>query len=291
MHRVRRPRHPGRRAADCAIGVVRARSAPALAQAPQPRDLEQELGCALARSQFRLVYQPIRGMRAAVAPAFEALLRWDHPVFGAVAPDRFIPLAERNGMILDIGDWVFRGAADACRRLRAECGQAVRVAVNVSALQLASRPVTRLWQSYLEQIGLPPDALTLEITEHVMSQQPELMLQHVAELGRAGFRFALDDFGTGYANLALLAQIPADCLKLDRSLTRRLPDSSRHRTIADSVIRLAHDLSMQVVAEGVESPAEAWITSEMGCDFAQGYWFGKPASAEHVARHLAAVPA
>ncbi len=251
------------------------------------RGFEGELGRALQRGQFRLVYQPILRMPDGGPPQFEALLRWQHPRLGAVAPDSFIALAEDNGQILHIGDWVFRTAADECLRLRRASGQPVRIAVNVSPLQLASRSTLQLWVQYLQGIGLPAHALTLEITERVMTQRPDQVARHLRLLGDAGFRLALDDFGSGYSNLAMLGQFQLDTLKLDRSLTRCLAHSERHRTITTSIVEMAHQLRMKVVAEGVEGPAEATITSDLGCDYAQGYWYGMPLSSAQVAQRLA----
>lgn len=258
----------------------------ALSHAAATPGWQAELGLARQREQFSLVYQPICGMRDATPPAFEALLRWQHPVLGAVAPESFIALAEHSGLILDIGDWVFRTAADDCLRLRRTTGQPVRIAINVSALQLASRPAMRLWLHHLHDIGLPADALTLEITERVMSQRPQDMSEHLHELSAAGLCIALDDFGTGYSNLAMLGHAPLDVLKLDGSLIRCLADSPRHRAIARSMVDLAHQLGIQVVAEGVEQAAQAWISSEMGCDFAQGFWYGRPLALAQVERQL-----
>ena len=288
---MRQPRHlvPRRVLPRAVAGCARA-ARPRLARADAPAapahptaGIAAELARASQRGQFRLVYQPICSMREPAPPAFEALLRWDHPWLGSVAPDDFIGLAEHNGLILDIGDWVFRSAAEECLRLRRATDLPVRVAVNVSALQLASRAAMQLWLRHLHGIGLPADALTLEITERVMSRRPEAMCEHLAELRAAGLRISLDDFGTGYSNLAMLGQAPIDTLKLDRSLTRCLADSQRHRTIARSIVELAHQLRIQVVAEGVENPAQAWISSEMGCDFAQGFWYGRPVPASQLA--------
>ena len=283
MRQARRstPRRVLPRAVAAAAAGARAR-----APAPAPRGYEAELAGACRRGEFGLVYQPICSMRDAAAPAFEALLRWQHPVLGAVAPELFIATAERNGLILDIGDWVFRAAADECRRLRRATGLPVRIAVNVSALQLASRAALRLWLQHLDDIGLPAEALTLEITERVMSERPQDMFEHLRQLSEAGFGISLDDFGTGYSNLAMLGHAPLDLLKLDGSLTRCLPDSPRHRAIARAVVALAHQLGIQVVAEGVEQPAQARASSELGCDFAQGYWYGRPMSAAQVERQL-----
>ncbi len=257
--------------------------APALRSA-----VECELGRALQRGQFRLVYQPILRLGGGGPPLFEALLRWEHPRLGAVSPESFIAMAEENGQILYIGDWVFRTAAAECLRLRRLTGQALRLSVNVSPLQLASRASLQLWIQHLQDIGLPAQALTLEITERVMSQQPRRVAEHLQLLAEAGFRIALDDFGSGYSNLAMLGQFQLDGLKLDRSLTRCLARSQRHRTITSSIVELAHQLQMQVVAEGVEEADDASITRALGCDFGQGYWFARPLSAQQVEQRLAA---
>ena len=242
------------------------------------RQLLDELRHAAHRGQLQLAYQPIHAMRGAAPHDFEALLRWRHPLLGEVAPERFIALAEHSGLILELGDWVFQAAAAECARLRAASGRAVRVGVNVSPLQLASRATVQLWLRHLQDIGLPADALTVEITERVMLRHPETVAGQLRLLAEAGVRIALDDFGTGYSNLAMLGQLPVHALKLDRSLTQGLVGSERHRTIARSIVGMAHGLRMEVVAEGVEQTEQAAITQELGCDFVQGYWYGRPLS-------------
>ncbi|WP_297908205.1 EAL domain-containing protein [Thiomonas sp.] len=257
------------------------------ARGAQP-DLMDELRLALRRGQLRLAYQPIHRMRGADPSSFEALLRWRHPVLGDVAPEHFIDLAERSGLILEIGDWAFRAAAAECRRLRATSGRAVHVAINVSPLQLSSRTTVQLWLRHLQDIDLPPDAISVEITERVMVRHPEAAAGQLRLLADAGVRIALDDFGVGYSNLAMLGQLPVHALKFDRSLTQALVDSERHRTIACSVVDMAHRLRMQVVAEGIERTAQAALTHEMGFDFGQGYWYGRPLSAAQAEQWLRA---
>ncbi len=251
-------------------------------------DLMEELRLALRRGQLRLAYQPIHRMRGADSSSFEALLRWRHPVLGDVAPEHFIDLAEQDGLILELGDWAFRAAAAECRRLRSVSGRSVHVAINVSALQLSSRPGMQIWLRHLQDIDLPADALSVEITERVMVRHPEAVAGQLRLLADAGVRIALDDFGVGYSNLALLGQLPVHALKFDRSLTQALVDSERHRTIASSIVDMAHRLRMQVVAEGVEQTAQAAITHELGFDFAQGYWYGRPLSAAQAEQWLRA---
>ncbi len=270
---------------------VAATAAPPRRRALRPargaqRQLLDELRHAAHRGQLRLAYQPIHSLRGTDTPGFEALLRWNHPRFGEVAPERFIPLAEHSGLILEIGDWVLRSAAAECKRLRACSGRAVRVGVNVSPLQLGSRATMQLWLHYLQDLGLPADALTVEITEQVMLRHPEAVAGQLRLLADAGVRIALDDFGVGYSNLAMLGQLPVHALKLDRSLTQGLVASERHRTIAGSIVGMAHRLRMQVVAEGVEQTTQAAITHELGCDFGQGWWYGRPLSAAQARQWL-----
>ncbi len=272
---------------------VAASSAPPRRRALRPargtqRQLLDELRHAAHRGQLRLAYQPIQSLRGTGAPDFEALLRWNHPLFGEIAPERFIALAEQSGLILDIGDWVFRTAAAECMRLRACSGRDVRIGVNVSPLQLGSRATMQLWLQHLRDLQLPADALTVEITERVMLRHPEAVAGQLRLLADAGVRIALDDFGVGYSNLAMLGQLPVHALKLDRSLIQALVASERHRTIAGSIVGMAHRLRMQVVAEGVEQTTQAAITHELGCDFAQGWWYGRPLSAARTEQWLRA---
>ncbi len=274
-------------ASAASTGATPRRRAPRPARGGQ-RQLVDELRHAAHRGQLRLAYQPIHSLRGAGAPDFEALLRWHHPLLGEVAPERFIALAEHSGLILEIGDWVLRTAAADCRRLRACSGRAVRVGVNVSPLQLGSRATMQLWLQHLRELELPADALTVEITERVMLRHPEAVAGQLRLLADAGVRIALDDFGVGYSKLAMLGQLPVHALKLDRSLTQALVASERHRTIAGSMVGMAHRLRMQVVAEGVEQTTQAAITQELGCDFAQGWWYGRPLSAAQTEQWLRA---
>ncbi len=260
-----------------------ARRAPA-----HERMLQHELRHALARDQFHLVYQPICSVEDGATRSFEALLRWEHPSLGSIEPQRFIGLAEDSGLILDIGDWVFRAAADECLRLRRGSASEVRVGVNVTQMQLASRPTTQLWVRYLHDIGLPCEAMTLEITERTVSRWPERVADHLAQLADSGLRISIDDFGTGYSNLAMLAQLRPHSLKLDASLVQGLAACERSRTIAHAVVSMAHRLHMQVVAEGIELPAQAHISRELGCDLGQGWWYSRPLSPAQLPRRLAA---
>ncbi len=280
---MRGPAAPGR-------GPARRPGIPGAARrgAAHARVLQHELRHALASGQFHLVYQPICSVEDGRTRSFEALLRWEHPILGSIEPQRFIGLAERSGLILDIGDWVFRAAAAECLRLRRSSGREVRIAVNVTQLQLASRPTTQLWVRHLQDIGLPCEAMTLEITERTMSQWPELVAGHLAQLAASGLRISIDDFGTGYSNLAMLAQLHPHSLKLDASLVRGLGACERSRTIAHAVVSMAHRLHMQVVAEGVEVPAQARISRELGCDLGQGWWYSRPLSPGQLLHSLAA---
>jgi diguanylate cyclase (GGDEF)-like protein len=237
-----------------------------------------DLRNAVARKQFELFYQPKVDAHSLQITAAEALLRWHRPQHGVVSPAVFIPLAERHGLIGEIGNWVIE---EACRQagLWRKAGLRMRVAINLSAFQMRQDDVVQRLEAALRVNKLQPERFTVEITESLALENTQATQRTFEGLRRAGLHVAIDDFGAGQTSIAYLRQLPASELKMDMSLVRDLEHSADARAIAEAVIKLAHALDRRVVAEGVETPAQRDLLVEMGCDELQGYLFAKPMSA------------
>ena len=240
-----------------------------------------ELRRALERDEFRLAYQPIVDLVDGRIVGVEALLRWHHPELGLVGPSEFIPAAEENGLILDVGDWVLKAAARQVAQWRARDAARMNdfyVAVNVSAKQL-SRGLQDQVCAALAFEGLPAHALQIEITEYSVVEAMDANIEQLAGLRRSGVKVAIDDFGTGLSSLGYLKRLPIDKLKIDRAFVKDLPGTSEDGAIASAIVSLAQNLGLQIVAEGVETEAQASWLKRAGCEFGQGYLFSRPVSA------------
>ncbi|ERO64200.1 putative bifunctional diguanylate cyclase/phosphodiesterase [Pseudomonas piscis] len=250
------------------------------------RELEKDLREALAREQFFLVYQPQISYRDHRVVGVEALLRWQHPEHGLVPPDLFIPLAEQNGTIIAIGEWVLD---QACRQLREwhDMGfSELRMAVNLSTVQLHHAELPRVVNNLLQIYRLPPRSLELEVTETGLMEDISTAAQHLLSLRRSGALIAIDDFGTGYSSLSYLKSLPLDKIKIDKSFVQDLLEDDDDATIVRAIIQLGKSLGMQVIAEGVETAEqEAYIIAE-GCHEGQGYHYSKPLSARELGAYL-----
>ena len=243
-------------------------------------ELERELGNALTAGQLRLVYQPVVDLRTERIAGFEALLRWQHPTLGAVAPDRFVPVAESSGAIVPIGRWVLAEATrTAAHWQRAHPDRPLSMAVNVSARQLAGGTLLRHVSEALSESGLPASALVLEVTETALVTDANAVAERLAELRALGVRLALDDFGTGYSSLSYLRQFDVDVLKIDRSFVDLLDGSPEDAAIVHGLIQLGRTLRLEIVAEGVETTAQRDRLRAEHCDLAQGYLFARPLEA------------
>ena len=250
------------------------------------RELEKDLRDALSRDQFHLVYQPQISYRDHRVVGVEALIRWQHPEHGLVPPDLFIPLAEQNGTIIPIGEWVLD---QACRQLREwhDLGfTELRMAVNLSTVQLHHTELPRVVNNLMQIYRLPPRSLELEVTETGLMEDISTAAQHLLSLRRSGALIAIDDFGTGYSSLSYLKSLPLDKIKIDKSFVQDLLDDDDDATIVRAIIQLGKSLGMQVIAEGVETAEqEAYIISE-GCHEGQGYYYSKPLQARELAVFL-----
>ena len=251
---------------------------PAMQSAMEARSrLRTELGRALTRDQLELRYQPMVDLRTGRKTGVEALVRWRHPERGLLAPDAFIASAEESGQILDLGAWVLETACRDARRLPAS----TRMSVNVSARQLQHPDLVRVVRAALASSGLPASRLTLEITETATvsgsQSEVEATISRLTELRALGLQVALDDFGTGYSPLSYLRRYPVDLLKIDRSFVRGIVTGVEDRAIVRGVIEMAHALGMRALAEGVETPEQAALLTELGCDLGQGFLWMRPA--------------
>jgi len=243
--------------------------------------LEQAFGEALKQHQFVLHYQPQIALDSMSITGYEALVRWQHPEFGLIYPDRFIPIAERSGFIIPLGLEVISLACQQLAEWVAE-GVAERVAVNVSALQLSQPQFSDMVLGELQRHGVEPWRLELEITETAILEHEQIAIASLKLLRSAGLSISLDDFGKGYAGFAHLNALPVNKLKIDRSLIAQLSNSHDDSLIVSSTITLAKRLSLRVVAEGVETPEQLVYLRLAGCDIVQGYHFSRPILADRI---------
>ena len=256
---------------------------PSMQQAAQARlHLTNELRDALAAGQFRVYYQPIVELATCRIVKAEALIRWQHPELGMISPLQFIPLAEETGLIVEIGDWVFRKAARQLKLWRASYSPGLQVSVNVSPVQLGNALGNSYqeWFRYLRDLGLPGQAMVIEITEGLLLDTGVGVTDKLLEFRDAGIQAAIDDFGTGYSSLSYLKKFDIDYLKIDQSFVRNLVTDPEDMALSEAIIVMAHKLGMKVIAEGVETGAQCKLLTDAGCDYAQGYLFSKPAPAE-----------
>lgn len=263
---------------------------PRLDLAAQSRlTLEQDLREALPRGQLALHYQPQINLARGTLTGAEALLRWMHPQQGLVSPARFIPLAEETGLILAIGEWVLMQAARQLARWRAAGLDVPRMSVNVSPLQLTA-DLLRQVERALDDTGLAPSDLELEITETAITADGPLVLDLLSRLRALGVGVAVDDFGVGFSSLAMLRRLPVSTLKIDRCFVNEIARNSQDATITRAIVDLAQGLDLRVVAEGVERTDQSLILGSLGCQEAQGYLFSPPLEADALADWLGAWP-
>lgn len=239
-------------------------------------ELLNDLHGAADRGEMSIYYQPVVDLASGDVVCLEALARWNHPQFGPVPPDEFIPLAEESGVIHSLGRWVLARALEDCASWRRGERPGVGVAVNVSGRQFSDEGLAAFLSNVLTRTGLDPGAVTLEITESVIVTVESTTETVLQDLKATGVRLSIDDFGTGYSSLAYLRCLPIDVLKVDRSFVSGLGQEGRDTAIVTAMVELAHSLRLAVVAEGVETDTELEMVKRAGCDEAQGYLLGRP---------------
>jgi diguanylate cyclase (GGDEF)-like protein/PAS domain S-box-containing protein len=238
-----------------------------------------ELREALDRGEFRLHYQPLVDLETHTISGYEALVRWQHPTEGELGPSEFIPLAEETGLIIPIGSWVLAEACGRGTQLRAEDGRKARMSVNVSARQFQHPDFVSIVERILEESGFQPHHLTLELTESVLLTSGAVLEQRLSTLKAIGVTLALDDFGTGYASLSYLQRFPVDVVKIDRSFIAEIDDPSTDLALLKGIVDLSKGLGLNTVVEGIETEEQHHVVRSLGCNGAQGFYFGYPALA------------
>lgn len=244
--------------------------------------IETELRTAVERNQFRIHYQPIIQLDTGGLVGFEALLRWCHPERGIIPPDEFIPIAEENGMIIQLGHWAVQ---ESCRQLREwqtsePLARDLTVSVNLSCKEFLQMDLAEQVSAALKTTNLDPRSLKLEITESHIMENSERAIMILNRLRKLGIEMSLDDFGTGYSSLSYLHRLPVTFLKIDRSFVSRMVKSDENREIVDTIVRLAQNLKMKVIAEGIETVEQVSQLAGLSCEFGQGYYFSKPLEAD-----------
>ncbi len=247
-------------------------------------ELELDLPRGLRNNEFHLLYQPIISLENGRMTGVEALLRWRHPKWGEIGPCEFLPIAEETGFIVDLGAWVLGAACAemvALRDVRPEMRD-MSVSVNLSAAQLNHHEIVDQVSRVLEETGFPPQQLRLEITETAAMRNPRLTARRLKLLKEKGVLISIDDFGTGYSSLSYLQSFPVDTLKVDRSFVSRMGQSADDHNIVSSVISLAHNLRLNVVAEGVEAMEQWSLLHGLACEDGQGFLFSRPVTAQEI---------
>ena len=245
-------------------------------------ELETDLRRALERGEFLNVYQPIVSLGTGEITGFESLLRWQHPTRGLLGPDKFISVAEDTGLIRELGWWALGEACRSLKKWRASLGpdRSLFISVNLSTKQFAQPGLVQNIGKLLKELGLSADSLKLEITESTVMEDPHAAVEMLQQMKDLGIRLAIDDFGTGYSSLSYLHRFPLDTLKIDRSFISGKAAELNGMEIARSVMPLAKNLQLEVVAEGVETAEQVQELKKLDCKYAQGYYFSKPVSSE-----------
>jgi EAL domain-containing protein (putative c-di-GMP-specific phosphodiesterase class I) len=255
-------------------------------QAVERLTLENGLRVALDKEQFFLVYQPQLDLATGKIVGLEALLRWRHPELGLIPPDRFIRIAENSGLILPIGEWVLRTACSQARAWQDDTLREVSVAVNVSAVQFRHERFCERVRAILEETGLDPHRLELEMTESLLLANADITLSVLRRLKGMGLTLTIDDFGTGYSSLSYLKRFPVSKLKIDRSFIRDVAVNSDDAAITTAIVSMAKSLNLRVIAEGVENEAQTCFLRTQRCDGIQGYYVSEPLPAAELLHKL-----
>jgi diguanylate cyclase (GGDEF)-like protein len=261
-------------------------------RAMQILEMESDLRTALEHGQIRLVYLPVVSLESRRISGFEALARWDHPVRGLIPPSEFVPVAEETGVIIPMGQWVL---AEACRQMskwvaRFPHMRDLTISVNLSARQLQQADLVEDLRRILQQTGVSPGQLKLEVTETVLMDDPAFSTSVVERLGQLGVQVQIDDFGTGYSSLSYLSKLNIDTLKIDRSFIGSLGVPGERAVIVEAIIRLARELGITVIAEGVETVEQLESLRALACQHGQGFLFSMPVTADAAGELLATQP-
>jgi len=251
--------------------------------------LEHSLRRALERNELLLHYQPKVNLETGMIVGAEALLRWQHPEWGLIAPERFIPIAEETGLIVQIGAWVIRTACNQARLWQDAGLPPVIMSVNLSARQFRQESFVKVVTQILHETGLKPEQLEMELTESMLMHNANAAISILGGLKSLGVRLSLDDFGTGYSSLSYLSRLPIDTLKIDRSFVQHIGDQDEcdNGILAQAIISLGHSLNLTVIAEGVETGEQLKFLKAHQCDEVQGFYFCKPTVAGEFAKMLA----
>ena len=252
--------------------------------------MEKDLRLAMERNEFILHYQPQVNLRYGRICGVEALIRWEHPEVGLIMPDVFVPVAEETGQILPIGEWVLRSACEQLAQWRKQGLPVFPIAVNLSIRQLRQPNLAHSVAAILTKTGLGAHDLELEITEGLMMGETEAAMTFLDQMHKLGVHLSVDDFGTGYSSLSYLKKLPLDKLKIDQSFVRDITTDENDAAIVSSIISLGHQLNLQVVAEGVETPEQMDFLLVRGCDEMQGFYFSRPLSAEEFVKFVESYP-
>ncbi len=232
------------------------------------------------RDELSLVFQPKVNLKSGLVESAEALMRWTHPSLGIISPGVFIPIAERDGQILELGTWLIDRACAELNQWQQNGRHGLGISINLSGRQLLESDLVQQLIQVSRRHGLAPRGITLEITETYFMQNMERSLLVIEQLADAGFKISLDDFGTGYSSLAYLDQLPVSEIKLDRSMVSKVTHSSKAQSMLRNIIRMAGELKIRTIAEGVESEEQYLLLAELGCEVIQGFYFSKPLTGE-----------
>jgi EAL domain-containing protein (putative c-di-GMP-specific phosphodiesterase class I) len=243
---------------------------------------ETEMHQAIERDEFLVYYQPILNIQTETLTGFEALVRWKHKTHGILSPVQFIGAAEDTGIILPLGKWILR---ESCRQLRhwqktIAAASGLTVSVNLSSRQFLQPDLEKQITETLAETGINPNSLKLEITESHLMENTEMATQTISSLRAAGVELSIDDFGTGYSSLSYLHRLPVSYLKIDRSFITQMIESEENSEIVHTIIRLAQNLKMKVIAEGIETKQQLAQLKSLNCEYGQGYIFAKPMEAQ-----------
>ena len=243
-------------------------------------ELMNDLRQAISLNQLTVVYQPIIELDSSIIRKAEALLGWNHPVRGMVSPAEFIPLAEESGLIVEIGDWVFKEAVKHIKKCKEQLGIEIQVSVNKSPVEFREVNGSFDWLSYLTENQLSGKNIVIEITEGLLMDNNQQTMEQLSRYRAADIKLSMDDFGTGYSSLSYLKKFELDYLKIDQSFTKNLAQESEDMILSEAIITMAQKLGLKVIAEGIETEEQRKLLLESGCDYGQGYYFSRPIEGE-----------